>query len=282
MKGRLVRGRWFTDADVRGSGDGIVVNEQLAKRVWPDKDPIGQPLTVFRSSQARAGFGEPLPSVVVGVIADMHHISVSDDPVPEVYVPYTREVWPGIGLLIRSRGDAMALEPSLRRALLDVEPNLPVVGTARRRTFEPIGANIARLLAPRRMVLRLVLTFAAAALALAAIGIYGVIAFGVAQRTREFGIRMAIGATARDVVSLLLRQSLKLAATGATAGIAGGAIVALLLRASLDSMLFRTSPFAVVPLASAAVLLGCVALTAAWWPACRTANVDPVIALRSD
>jgi hypothetical protein len=163
---------------------------------------------------------------VIGVIADMHHISISDDPVDEVYVPYTREVWPGIGLLIRARGEPLTLGPALRRALLGVEPDLPVLGSAGWRTFEPIGTYIDRLLAPRQLVLRLVLGFAGVAVALAAIGVYVVIAFGVAQRTREIGIRMAVGATTRDVMRLVLRQSLALATVGAVAGIIGGIAIA--------------------------------------------------------
>jgi len=282
MKARLVRGRWFTAADIRGATDGVVVNERLAKRVWPNADPVGQPITVFRSSQARPGFGDPLPSVVIGVIADMHHISISDDPMDEVYVPYTREVWPGIGLLIRARGEPAALETALRRALLSVEPELPVLGSAGWRTFEPIGTYVARLLAPRQLVLRLVLAFAGVALALAAIGVYAVIAFGVAQRTREIGVRMAVGATTRDLMRLVLRQSLVLAGFGAVAGIGGGIAIARVLRATLDSVLYRTSPFAALPLVIAAVVLGAITLAAAWMPARRAAGVDPVIALRSE
>ncbi len=282
MKGRVLRGRWFTDADIRGAGNGIVINERVAKRFWPDKDPIGQPITVFRSSQARAGFGDPVPSVVLGVIADMHHLSVSDDPVEEVYVPYTREVWPGVALLIRTRGDPRAFEPALRRAMLDVEPDLPVLGSPSWRTFEPIGNNVARMLAPRRTVMGLVLAFGAAALLLAAIGVYGVTAFGVAQRMREFGIRMAIGATSRDVIALVLRQGAMLAAIGAVAGIAGAFALARVLRTSLDTMLYRTSPFAVGPLIAAAVTLGSVVVAASWVPARRAGGADPMAALRSE
>jgi len=282
MKARLVRGRWFTTADIRGATDGVVINERLAKRVWPNADPVGQPITVFRSSQARPGFGDPLPSVVIGVVADMHHISISDDPMAEVYVPYTREVWPGIGLLIRARGEPLALEPALRRALLSVEPELPVLGSAGWRTFEPIGTYVSRLLAPRQLVLRLVLGFAGVALALAAIGVYVVIAFGVAQRTREIGVRMAVGATTRDITRLVLRQSLVLAGVGAVAGIGGGIAIARVLRATLDSVLYRTSPFAVLPLVVAAGVLGTITLAAAWMPARRAAGVDPVIAMRSE
>ena len=209
-------------------------------------------------------------------------MSVSDDPVAEVYIPYTREVWPGTALMIRTRSDPRALEPALRRALLGVEPDLPVLGSPSWRTFEPIGNRVARLLAPRRTVMGLVLVFGGAALLLGAIGVYGVTAFGVAQRMREFGIRMAIGATSRDVTSLVLRQGALLAGLGAIAGIAGAFTLARLLRASLDTMLYKTSPFAVVPLVAAAAILGCVAVAASWVPARRAGGADPMAALRSE
>ena len=282
MKGRLLRGRWFNDADIRGSGNGVVVNERMAKHFWPGKDPIGQPLTVYRSSQFRADYGAPQPSIVLGVIADMHHLSISDDPVEEVYVPYTREVWPGVALLLRTRGDSRSVERLLRRAVLAVEPDMPVNGSARWRSFEPIGENIGRALAPRRTVMGLVLAFAVAALALAAIGVYGVTAFGVAQRRREFGIRMALGATSGNVIGLVVRQSAVLAGAGALIGVGGAFALARVLRASLDSMLYRTSPFAIAPLVGAAVVLGGVAVAAAFAPARRAGDVDPMVALRSE
>jgi len=282
MKGRLLRGRWFADEDIRTAGNGVIVNEQFAKRVWPDKDPVGQAITIFRSSQARPGYGSPMPSVVIGVVGDMHHLSVSDDPVQEVYVPYTREVWPGIALLMRTRGDPRSIEASVRRAMLDIEPELPVGGSTRWRSFEPIADNVARMIAPRRTVMSLVVAFAVAALVLSAIGLYGVTAFGVAQRSREFGIRMAVGATPRDVIALVVRQGLLLAMVGGGFGILGGFGLARVLRASLDTMLFRTSPFAIVPLATAAVALGSVAIVAAWLPARRAARTDPLVVLRSE
>ena len=130
--------------------------------------------------------------------------------------------------------------------------------------------------------MRLVLGFAVAALTLAAIGVYGVTAFGVAQRKREFGIRMALGATAGSVVALVVRQSATFAALGALIGVGGAFALARVLRASLDSVLYRTSPFAVVPLIVAAAVLGGVAVAAAFAPARRAGRVDPMVALRSE
>jgi putative ABC transport system permease protein len=127
-----------------------------------------------------------------------------------------------------------------------------------------------------------VLGFAVAALILAAIGVYGVTAFGVAQRKREFGIRMALGATAGSVVALVLRPSATFAALGALIGVGGAFALARVLRASLDSVLYRTSPFAVVPLIVAAAVLGGVAVAAAFAPARRAGRVDPMVALRSE
>ena len=130
--------------------------------------------------------------------------------------------------------------------------------------------------------MRLVLGFAVAALVLAAIGVYGVTAFGVALRKREFGIRMALGATAGSVVALVVRQSATFAALGALIGVGGAFALARVLRASLDSVLYRTSPFAVVPLIVAAAVLGAVAVAAAFAPARRAGRVDPMVALRSE
>ena len=185
-------------------------------------------------------------------------------------------------LLIRTHGDPRAFEPALRRAMLEIEPDLPVLGSPRWRTFEPIGNSVARLLAPRRTVMSLVMGFGAAALLLAAIGVYGVTAFGVAQRMREFGIRMAVGATSRDVVVLVLRQGGVLVAIGAVVGVAGAFALASVFRASLDSVLYRTSPFAAGPLTAGAVTLGCIVVVASWVPARRASAADPITALRSD
>ena len=130
--------------------------------------------------------------------------------------------------------------------------------------------------------MNLVVAFAVAALVLSAIGVYGVTAFGVAHRRREFGIRLAVGATPRDVIGLVVRQGVRLAAVGTGFGLMGGFVLARLLRASMDAMLFRTSPFAILPLVVAAGALGSIALAAAWLPARRAARTDPLVVLRSE
>ena len=282
MKARLLRGRWFDEDDMRTQGNTIVINEQLAKQIWPNADPIGKAITIYRSSQARPGFGEAMPSTVIGVVAGTRHLSVTDEPVNEVYVPYTREVWPGVALLIRTRGDPRTVEPAVRRAALAMEPELPVSGSTAWHAFEPIGANIARMVAPRRTVMTLVLAFGVAALGLAALGVYGVTAFGVALRRREFGVRLAIGATPRNLTAMVLRQGAGLAAVGVLVGIVAGLVATRALRASIDSALFRTSPFAILPTISAAIILVGVAVASTWLPARRAARTDPLLVLRAE
>ena len=282
MKARLLRGRWFEDADMRTQGNGIVINEQLAKQVWPNAGPIGKAITIYRSSQARPGFGDAMPSTVIGVVGGTRHLSITDDPVNEVYVPYTREVWPGVAMLIRTRGDPRTMEPAVRRAVLAVEPELPVAGSTAWHAFEPIGSNIARMVAPRRTVMTLVLAFGVAALGLAALGVYGVTAFGVALRRREFGVRLAIGATSRSLTNMVLRQGAGLAGVGVLVGVVAGLGATRALRASIDSALFRTSPFALVPTLSAAIILVAVAVAATWLPARRAARTDPLLVLRAE
>ena len=282
MKARLLRGRWFDETDMRTQGNGVVINDQLAQQVWPNADPVGKAITIYRSSQARPGFGDAMPSTVIGVVAGTRHLSVTDEPANEVYVPYTREVWPGVALLIRTRSDPRAMEPAVRRAVLALEPELPVAGSTAWHAFEPIGENIARMVAPRRTVMTLVLSFGLAALALAALGVYGVTAFGVALRRREFGVRLAIGATSRSLTGMVLRQGAGLAAVGVLVGVVAGFAATRALRASIDSALFRTSPVAVVPTLSAAIILVVVAVAATWLPARRAARTDPLLVLRAE
>ena len=273
----LKRGRWFDAGDMRGGGDGVVVNEAFARRYWPNADPVGRPVTVFRSSQSRPGFGDPEPSTVIGVVADVRHLSVTDDPAPEVLVPYTREVWPGITLVVRSPRAFARLEPALRRAVLTVEPDLPVRGGGVHTDgFHPLAAVVDANFTDRRVETTLLGAFAAVALGLAALGLYGVIAFGVAQRGRELAVRLAVGASPGDVRALVVGEGMRLIALGTFGGVAAALALARLLRA----LLFQTSPLAPAPFAAAVAVLAAAALLASWLPARRAARTDPALTLR--
>jgi putative ABC transport system permease protein len=273
---RIARGRWFTDADIRDR-NGFIINETLAKLVWPGTDPIGRRITLRRSSQLRPDFGQPVSGLVIGVVRDVRQQSIGAKPSPEVFVPWTLEVWPWITLVAHVQSPARDI-PLLRRAVLNVDPTIPVAGDNLQGGFVTLDSNLASSEGQRRFATSLVGAFAAAALLLAAIGMYGVIAYGVAQRTREMGVRMALGASDRRILRLVLGEGVRLAILGAVLGIAGALASTRLIR----SLLFETVPtdpltFIVTPL-----ILAGVALLATYIPARRATRLDPTLAIRGE
>jgi putative ABC transport system permease protein len=189
----LLRGRWFSGDEMRSPGDGLVISEAVANRYWPDQDPVGKPLTIFRSSQDRPEFGRAVPSVVIGVVADVRQYGVAAGSSPAVYVPLAAEPWGWVSLVVRAH-DRRPVDPAaLRRAVLEVEPRLLPVGPGPAVRFAAVERSLSRSLAPRRYVLGLVGAFSTCALALAVIGLYGVASYAVTRRTQEFGIRIAGG-----------------------------------------------------------------------------------------
>ena len=273
---RLVRGAWFTRADIDGRSTGVVVNAGMAKRLWPNDNPIGRSLAVHRSSQARPGHGNPLPSIVIGVIADVRHFGPEQDPVDEVYLPFTRETWDWGSIVVRTTGRS-GVARALRRAVLEVEPGLPT-GDAANDGFAPLSDDLRTFLAPRRLSTWLVVGFAATALLLGALGVYTVAAFAVARRTREVGVRMALGATPAVVRWMVLRESIALGVLGSVLGV----VAAVMLGRYVRSLLYGTQtsdPFAMI--GAIAVLLSTLIL-ATLVPASRAAALTPSAALRSD
>ena len=277
MKMSLAAGRWFTADDIRSPGNGFVINETLAKRYWPGQQPIGRRITVRRSSQARADFGQPLSGTIIGVVADVHQFGRDIAPSPEVYVPYTLEVWPWVMLVTRTREAGRAI-PALRRAILSVEPTLMLKSGGFNTGFEVVDTSIARSLEQRRLAMTLIGVFAACALILAAIGMYGVIAYGVTQRTREMGVRKALGATNRMIASLIVRESLVLTAFGIALGCFGAWVSARL----ISGLLYDTAPSDPIAYVTTIVLLTVVALVASYVPARRAMRLDATIAIRGD
>jgi len=272
----VARGRWFTDADIRDKV-GFVINETLAKQIWPSAEALGERITLRRSSQQRPDYGQPVSGVVIGVVKDVRQQSIGSMPSPEVFVPWTLEVWPWITLVAHVQNPSREI-PLLRRAVLEVDPRIPVGGTSLQGGFVTLGSTLSSSEVQRRLATSLVGFFAAAALLLAAIGMYGVIASGVAQRTREMGVRMALGASEQRILRLVLGEGVRLAAVGAVLGIAGALISTRLIR----SLLFETVPtdpltFVVTPL-----LLAAVALLATYIPARRATRLDPTLAIRGE
>jgi putative ABC transport system permease protein len=271
MRARLIAGRWFTDEDMR-SPTGFVINERLARQLWPGASAIGKRLTVRRSSQARRDFGQPITMPVIGVIADMRQLGPAADPNPEVMLPYTLEVWPWMNFVARAPNPA-SLVPSVERAVRGVEPSLTFFG---RPSAMQTGA--AAIDPQRRFLTYTLAGFAAGALLLAAVGLYGIVAYSVIQRTRELGVRMALGAPQRSILSLVLRDTATFVGAGAVLGL----VAAFLSTRFIREMLFETAPTDLLTFVLVPLVLGGVAIAASFAPARRATKVDPITALRTE
>jgi putative ABC transport system permease protein len=265
----LRNGRLFQPSDITGGGEPVVVSESFARGEFGNADPIGQ----------RVKFGpEVNPSrswdVIVGVVADVKHVSLDDGDNPAFYVLPSQ--WPRADrtqtLVVRTSGDAASLAGSLKRAIWSVSREAPIQHVA---TLESLIGTTA---SSRRFVLIVIETFALAALVLAAIGLYGVISGGVAERTREIGIRSALGASPTSVVAQVLQRGGMLAAAGALIGVLAAVGASRL----LETLLFGISRADPVTYGGVLAMLSAVTVAACWIPARRAARIDPAITLRSD
>ena len=277
MKMHMVAGRWFDASDMRSPGGGFVINEAMAKQYWSGENPIGKRVTLRRSSQVRPNFGEPLPGVVIGVVADVHQFRQDIQPTPEAYVPYTLEPWAWGNIVVRARDASSVIRP-LRDAILGVDPALIERGSQGESRLSIVDADVQSALAPRKLSMWLIGGFAVCALVLAAIGMYGVVAYGITQRTTELGVRKALGATDGTIAALVLTESLVLTGLGVVVGCVGAWATTRLIR----DQLFETAP--VDPLAYGATIgmLTAVALLATYLPARRAMRLDPTIAIRGE
>ncbi|CAN5880254.1 ABC transporter permease [soil metagenome] len=264
----LRRGRAFGDADRADAPPVVVINEMAARRYFPDEDAIGQRIRLgWGPGDDRFAGGE-----VVGVVADVRQVGPSEDYVPEIYLPYTQVPVSDMSVIVRTAGDPLALAGVLRSQVRELDPNLPLSNL---RTLDQL---VAQSVAQPRFYMLLLTVFAAVALALAAIGIFGVMSYSVAQRTREIGIRVALGAEPQRVLQLVVGRALRLALLGVAVGLLG----ALALTRLLESLLFGVSTTDPLTFVAVAVLLAAVALLASYLPARRASGVDPIVALRAE
>jgi putative ABC transport system permease protein len=267
----LVTGRWFSDDDMR-SPNGFVVSAKLAKKLWPGEMALGKRVTVRRASQARADFGQPITMPVIGVLADVRENGPEDDLAAEIYLPYTLEVWPWMQFVVRADNPARALA-AVDRAIRDVEPALNFFGKP---SIATTGADA--IDAQRRFVTFVLAGFAGCALLLATLGLYGTVSYSVVQRTRELGVRIALGASRRSIILLVMRSGLAVVLVGAAVGL-GGAIAATRI---IRSMLFQTTATDIATLIAVPVLLTTAATLASYWSARRAAKTDPMVAMKGE
>ena len=260
----LTRGRDFTAADTTGSQPVAIINEALARRAWPGQDPIG------RQMEMQAMSGRTLLTVV-GVTADAKLISLTGPVGPFVYVPMAQHYMSRVELVVRS-SDGRSTVPQARAILREMNPNLPVTEALPLREVTAVGVI------PQRIAAAVAASLGAVALLLAAIGIFGVTSYAVSRRTREIGIRMALGADRSSVRALILRQGFKLAAIGIGIGLALAAVGSRL----IESLLFGIRPLDPLTFAAASTLFGAVTLLASYIPARRAMTVDPMTALRNE
>lgn len=261
----LLQGRLFTEADDENAPSVVLVNQALADRYWRGEDPVGQRMTLDDPESEDIDW-----ATIVGIVGDTRYGGLDADPRPEVYRPYSQAPPPFMTLVVRAERDLAGLSSAIRNAVMEVDPEQPVFGLA---TMEDVlSASISR----RRFGMFLFGLFAAAAIVMAAVGLYGVLAFSVAQRTNEIGIRIALGARPQRVVAHIVREGLWLG----LAGLASGALAALALTRLMSGLIFGVGATDPIAFGLAAVLLTVIALLASYVPARRAAGVNPVVALK--
>jgi putative ABC transport system permease protein len=260
----LLKGRLFNELDATDTKDRIVISDTMARRHWPDEDPIGRRVRINWDDRE---------DEIIGVVGDIKHYGLDSTSVRAmIYWPYARNPYVTMTVAIRTAGDARQIVNAVTTLVRRLDPDLAVAGV---RTMEEV---VSSSVAERRLTMLLLTIFAGAALLLAAVGIYGVIAYSVTQRTQEIGIRMALGAQPGDVLRMVAWQGLVLVLIGIVAGGAG----AFLLTRLMEGLLFQVKPADPATFAAVSAVLAGVALLASYLPGLRATRVDPVIALRAE
>jgi len=271
----LLNGRGLLIADSAGSPLVGVINRSMANKYWRNENPIGKTIKVYRAVVERTSEGEhvqfqPQMLEIVGIVGDIRQLGLDAPPNPELFMSYAQ--WPAneMSVVLRVASEPLSLLPGIEKEIWRVDPDQPITDI---KTMDELVSAEA---AARRFVLQLIGAFAAVALVLAAVGIYGVVSYGTWQRTHEIGVRMALGARGRQILWLVARQNAKWLLVGITIGIGG----ALALTRLLAAYLYAVRPTDPLTFAAVALLLLSVALLAVYIPARRAARVDPMVALR--
>jgi putative ABC transport system permease protein len=262
----LRAGRFFNDSDGKGSQPVVIIDETFAQHYFPGEDPIGKHI----KGEFSRGEGKTSREIV-GVVGGARYWTVSREPLPHMYFSYLQENWGSMSLMVRAQsGDPMRLSAPIRAELAVIDKLQPI------HSFKSMESTVSELVAPQRFTTFVLSAFAVMAAGLAAIGIYGVVSYTISQRTREIGMRMALGATARDVLKLILRQGMTPVAIGATIGL----IASIALTKLISGLLFGVRTTDLATLIAVTLLLVIIALIANYIPARRAIRIDPLSALR--
>jgi putative ABC transport system permease protein len=263
MNTPLVRGRQFNSGDSTNAPFVAIVNEAFVRTFFRGEDPIGKRLRVMDSHRDQ-------PTEIVGIVRDVRQRDIATPAREEMYFPIAQRCWFDAQLVIRTGASPTAMISSVRHAVAEIDPAQTLY------LVRSLNSVVDEAIAPRRLQMLLLMIFAAAALLLSALGLYGVMTYVVTQRTREIGLRLSLGAQKRQVIGLVMRQGLGLLSLGIVLGLGGAFALTRLLRSLLyevsatDSMSFTLVP----------IVLAAVGLLACWLPARRATRVDPMVALR--
>ena len=260
----LLRGRWFNEDDQNDIKTRVIVNEAMARRHWPNEDPIGKRIKI--------SWNDTREDEIIGVVGDVRHAGLDTEPRAMNYWPYRRFSYPSMTLATKTSGDPTSSVNAIASIVRNLDPLLAISDV---RTMEQVVDDS---VAQRRVTMLMLAIFAGAALVLAAVGIYGVIAYSVTQRTQEIGIRMALGARHQDVLRMVVGNAMLLTGIGIAIGVAGGLLLTRLMR----ELLFQVRPADPMTFVSVAAVLAAVAFVASFFPGRRAASVDPLIALRTE
>jgi putative ABC transport system permease protein len=250
----------FTDRDDEKAPSVVIISEAMAKRYWPGEEPVGKQI----------GSGPGHWREIVGVVKDVKHFGLDADTPPSIYFPVRQVPARGMTLVVRTSGDPLTAVAALRRQIWAGDKNMAIAQVT------TMNDLVASSITQQRFILLLLGCFAALALALAAVGIYGVMSYAVTQRTHEIGIRMALGARTIDVLKLVVRNGMSLALIGVGVGVAGAFALTRLLR----NLLFEVKPTDIATFSTVTLGLLLIALLACYIPARRATKVDPLVALR--